>query len=318
MSGSLRVILLTGCILAIGLAALAQAPKSQQAQSEEATRFDALKKLAASVLAAKIDEKHTVRAFIKGTDLPGDDLRPLLRGVMQFPPIRYYGDGTCAVRVAIAPEQVCANLDRIKKEHYKQQDGEFAKVKFGKLVLLKQIEAVGSATFPLWGARNPVPTTGIPGWEDVSARARCAAERAAYDEASKKLRAKAEKLPLHGKLTIKDFISRSKAAREALDEYFKAMRPESKAYLSNGIVEVKAVVKTSALTAKVAAINEKIMTAEQKVDAQVIKKLAQAQKAVRLTAMGYARPDGKPVEPKALSWPSAKLDLAPFSGISLE
>lgn len=320
MSRSLRMALVLVCSLVIGLSAFAQTPTpaSFRSNAEQAARLDGLKKLAASILDLKIDKKHSVKDFIKSTDLSPDDLRPMLQGAVHFPPVRHYGDGTCEIRVALASDRLQANLNRVRKEHYKKQDGEFAELSFDQLSGKKPIEAAGKATFLPWSPLNPAPPAGIPGWDGVSARDRIAAEKTAYKVALGQARAKSQELTLDGKLTVKDFVARSKAAAEALDSYFKAMRPESKAYLPDGIVEVNAVVNVDAFAAKLAAINEMTMTGKQKLDASIIAGFKQTHKLTRLTGIGYARADGKPFEPKSVSDVPVKLDLKEFVGISLE
>ena len=296
---------------------LAAAASENRVAAEKAASAKAAQNLLQNALSLKIGDQRTVREFIAATEMPKTDLRPLLQGAVEYEPARFYGDGTCEVRVAISPEALRANLQRIKQEHYKQADGEFAKAAFDPPAG-KNIEGIGVSPASPRGKGASAPTEGIPGWDSVSNRKRITAERAACGQAMDKAKASAEAVTFAGNMTLGEIMGKNAPARQAVEKFFQTSLPENKVYLPNGVVEVKVAADNTAIWDALIAANKAVKEGAEKMDENLLAAARQRDAGQQIVALGYAQADGRTVTPADIAQSTIPLDSGAMSDLALD
>jgi hypothetical protein len=289
-----------------------------EAQNE--ARMKALQNLQDELFALKVGEKKTVKDFIESTDLPRTDLvRPLLQGVVEFRPPRFYGDGECEVRVALSGDALRANLKRILEENYKKGGGEFAKQTFDG-VGGQGLEAAAVKAVVLPPRGDDVVSEGVPGWskeasgEPVSARRRIQTEHAAYVDGLAGLKADVEKLKIGDDLTLGALMAENPLAKETVEKFLAKMPADRKLYWPKGIVEVDFALEAGALLTALEQANQNPTDPQQRLPTALLAAAHERTKNQAVSSSGFAQLDGKPVNAADAVETAAPLELNVTAG----
>lgn len=305
--------------LAMSVSGFAAAGSAQgsRAEAEQLAVSDGMQKLLRAALANKVNDQKTIGDFLQGTEMPKENANPLLQGAVKYAPPIFYADGTCEVRVALTADTLRANLRAIKEQYYKKADGEFASLAFEKLDL-KDMEAIGKGKVqPAYG-QPPLVAEGIPGWDGVPARKRVEVEHAAYEDALARVRPAVETLPVADNLTLGQLAAQKPAAKAALDSLLAGVRPESKAYLPGGIVRVRFSFSADAVAKALEAANQAAKEGPERLDENQLKTAKERLAGKSVTAVAYARVDGKPVVETDVAAKPVPVDGSVLPALTLE
>lgn len=237
-------IALTVTFVCSGLFAQQLNNAQQRLLSKRAAQVDAYRNLAERVKGLQIDSQTYVRDFVAESDQVRTSFDDFIKGAKIAGAPRYFPDGTCEVDVEMTLQELVTGLQEIAKftsfgHKYKFQQ-------MTQYVQEKVIRATGSGvprpetTVP---AAVPstvsMPTAGIPGWEDVSARGRLMGERAAKVDAYRNLAETVKGIRITGQTYVRDFVAESDYVQTSLDTFLKGARQVSPyRYLPDGEVEV--------------------------------------------------------------------------------
>ncbi len=112
--------------------------------------------------------------------------------------------------------------------------------------------------------------------------------------------------------------SGSEPANKELEEYLESLRPESKAYLSDGVVEVLIRLDVVAFLEKAEHINPDILKGAHKVDDALLDRARRSAKDRTITGVGHARIDGWSVSAPQLARGPVAIDLNEVGPIALD
>ena len=242
-----KVLVLVTAMVFVG--SLVSAQPLQKAQqrllAKRAAQVDAYRKLAELVKGLQIDSQTYVRDFVTESDYVRTSFDSFIKGARIVGQPRYFLDGTCEVDVEMAIKEIINGLIEIARHTTFGHKYKFRQIT--QYVQEKVIRATGSGVPREEGpAIVPeqqvisVPTQGIPGWGDVTARGRLMAQRAALVDAYRNLAETVKGIRITGQTYVRDFVAESDYVQTSLDTFIKGARIVGPyRYLPDGEVEVE-------------------------------------------------------------------------------
>ena len=240
---------ITGIVVAVLFAAgaaVAQPLTAPQKKllAKRAAQVDAYRKLAEIVKGLRIDSQTYVRDFVAESDQIKTSFNDFIKGARVAGMPRYLPDGTCELDVEMAIQEIVTALTEIARHNSFGH-----KYKFNQMtqyVQEKVIRATGTGVprddaYPAATQYQPISsvTFGIPGWEDVTARGRLMAERAALVDAYRNLAETVKGIRISGQTYVRDFVAESDYVQSSLDTFIKGARIVGPyRYLPGGEAEV--------------------------------------------------------------------------------
>ena len=231
----------------------ALSPGQQKLLAKRAAQLDAYRNLAELIKGLHITSDTYVRDFVAESDQIKTEFDTFLKGAKIVGQPIYYEDGTCEVTVEITLQQIIQALKRIQEtHHYIRSSVTHNFDQMVNIVKKKTFQAKGQgvpreepmevgygpAPVPVPAVR-PSPTSGIPGWEGVTARGRLMAERAAKVDAYRNLAETVKGLRISGSTYVRDFVAESDEIATRLDTFIKGVKQMGPyRYMPDAIVEV--------------------------------------------------------------------------------
>lgn len=233
------VLFAAGAVMAQPLSA-----PQQKLLAKRAAQVDAYRKLAEIVKGFRIDSQTYVRDFVAESDQIKTSFNNFIKGARVAGMPRYLPDGTCELDVEMTVQAIVTALTEIARHNSFGH-----KYKFNQMtqyVQEKIIRATGTGVprddaYPAATQYQPMSsvTFGIPGWEDVTARGRLMAERAALVDAYRNLAETVKGIRISGQTYVRDFVAESDYVQTSLDTFVKGARIVGPyRYLPGGEVEV--------------------------------------------------------------------------------
>jgi len=251
MKSRLLSLFTIGMLLSALSPAWALQPGQQKLLAKRAAIVDGYRNLAERIKGLKIDANTYVRDFVAEADEISTSLDTFIKGARVVGPARYYEDGSAEVTVEITLQELVQQLQRVYKTyHHLCHDHVYS---FDQMVMinrLKVIREVGRGApreNPEMGGgpmANPqatlvAPTAGIPGWENVSARGRMMAERAAKVDAYRNLAERIKGFQITADTYVRDFVAESDQINTRLDTFLKGVKQAGPyRYEPDGICQV--------------------------------------------------------------------------------
>jgi hypothetical protein len=224
----------------------------QKLLARRAAEVDAYRKLAETIKGFHIDSRTTVRDFVCESDEINTAFRTMIKGAQIVGEPRYFEDGSCEVDMKITLERVVTELKETVKRYYKGdkfKDVMFEDIK--KYVEQTEIVVTGSGVQREEKSgqaedekisRSPsrkYEWSGISAWENISARDRLLAERAATVDAYRKLAEYVYGLKISGETRVKDFVAESDEIKTSFEHFLKGVQIVGKNYREDGVAEVE-------------------------------------------------------------------------------
>ena len=244
-TGLFKVMVLVVAMFFIG--GLVSAQPLQKAQqrllAKRAAQVDAYRKLAELVKGLRISSNTYVRDFVAESDQVNTAFDTFIKGARIVGVPRYLPDGTCEVDVEMTIKEIVNGLIEIARHttfghKYKfQQITQYVQESVIRATGTGVPRPQGPAIVPGQQAVSSI-TQGIPGWEDVTARGRLMAERAATVDAYRNLAETVKGIRITGSTYVRDFVAESDYVQTALDTFIKGVRLGPYRYLPDGEVEV--------------------------------------------------------------------------------
>ncbi|MFH1421226.1 MAG: hypothetical protein ABIH42_00695 [Planctomycetota bacterium] len=239
----------------------------QKLLARRAAELDAYRKLAEIIKGFQISSKTTVYDFVCESDEINTAFRTMLKGAQMVGEPRYFDDGSCEVDMTITLERVVTELKTIVKRYYqgdKYTDVVFEDIK--KYVEQKELTVTGSGVArenisDEFISRNPSRKnawSGVSAWENVSARDRLLAERAATVDAYRKLAEYIYGLQISGETRVNDFVAESDKIKTSFEHFLKGVQTTNKVYRDDGIVEVEVEVTLERVITELSTIKKRI------------------------------------------------------------
>ena len=268
-------------------------------KSETVARDEALKQLLASVEALKLNETQTVGEYLKVTTLKPEQYKAaLLKGAEELPPTEYLEDGRAQVTVRILPAVLVENLKQVV------QGQVLAKTVLDTSALDALSGTAGQQSlFPTaTGFGAPAQLQNVPGWAGVTERKRLDVGASAHSDAVNRLIALSDNMTVDKAMTLKALAEKTPAVREAVDKFLRGVRPASRTYYADGVVAVR-VETAGADLWNALAVALKPAKPEEKapVDLKELESAAARDAGSKMIVTGYARLDGKAVDPALLT-----------------
>ncbi len=247
LKGALAVFVLGFGLGSIQNNALAVTKGQDKLLAKRAAQVDAYRKLTEILMGVNIDSQTTVRDFVAESDDIRAGFDHFVKGLKVVGQPRYFDDGTCEVDVQATIEQVMLALETIvKTDPFGNRTVFRDMVNYNR----KKVFVATGVGVPPSQAEPEAPafeetsrrglTDGIPGWENVSARGRLMAERAAKVDAYRNLAETVNGFRISANTYVRDFVAESDEIRTSLDSFLKGAKQVGPArYLPDGIVEVE-------------------------------------------------------------------------------
>ncbi|MDP8218099.1 MAG: hypothetical protein P9M03_05180 [Candidatus Theseobacter exili] len=265
------VLLTMFCSLVLVPKTMALTPGQQKLLAKRAAQVDAYRKLAEMVKGLRITSDTYVRDFVAESDEVRTSFDTFLKGAKIVGMPRYYDDGTCEVDVELTIKQVVEALQRIYKQ--KRRWRTVYTIAYDQMVQynkIKVIRATGTGVprevpmamdipqpAQLRAQTMASPTTGIHGWENVTARGRLMAQRAAKVDAYRNLAETVKGLRISGNTYVRDFVAESDQIQTQLDTFLKGVQMDGPyIYLPDAIVECRVSVAVQTVVKELVKIRE--------------------------------------------------------------
>lgn len=243
----LKVLVLLAVLLFVSGVLLAQplSDPQQRLLAKRAAQVDAYRKLAEIVKGLRIDSNTYVRDFVAESDTISTGFDTFIKGARIVGEPRYLPDGTCEVDAELTIEEIVNALTELAR--YCPFGHKHSFTQMTQYVQEKVIRATGSGVprseltaLPLEPQEVSSITRGIPGWEDVTARGRLMAERAALVDAYRNMAETVKGIRISGSTYVRDFVAESDYVQTSLDTFIKGARQVGPyRYLPGGEVEVE-------------------------------------------------------------------------------
>lgn len=247
-------------IVVIGVVLAAAIPQADAKKYSEAQRkvlakraaiVDGYRKLAERVKGLKIRSDTYVRDFVAESDQIETSLRTFLRGARIVGKARYYSDGLAEVDMEVTLATVIVNLKSSHKAHYKGKkykisDFDEIKIHTKKTVIQVMGEGVAPDNLPddVVADLTKAPITTVRpmaylGWEDVTARGRLMAKRAATVDGYRKMGERINGLVIRSDTYVRDFVAESDEIATSLNTFIRGLRTVGRPrYMPDQICEV--------------------------------------------------------------------------------
>lgn len=223
----------------------------QKLLSKRAAIVDGYRNLAERIKGLKIDASTYVRDFVAEADEINTALDTFIKGARVVGPARYYDDGAAEVNVEITLNELVQQLQRVYTTyHHLCHDHVYS---FDQMVTINRLKVIretgrgaprempGMVEAPMtpMNATLAAPTAGVPGWENVTARGRMMAERAAKVDAYRNLAERIKGLQITADTYVRDFVAESDQITTRLDTFIKGVRTAGPyRYTPDGICQV--------------------------------------------------------------------------------
>ncbi|MBI1883870.1 MAG: LPP20 family lipoprotein [Chlamydiae bacterium] len=224
-------------------------PAQEKLLAKRAAVADAYRNLAERIKGLQINATTYVRDFVAEADEINTELDTFIKGVRVGPP-RYFEDGSAEVSVEVTLEEVVQQLQRVYTVyHHLCHDHVYS---FDQMVTVNRQKVIretghgaprlnpGEAPLPPMGESvSAVPSTGVPGWESVTAQGRMMAERAAKVDAYRNMAERIKGLQITADTYVRDFVAESDQVTTKVDTFIKGMRTAGPyRYLPDGTCQV--------------------------------------------------------------------------------
>lgn len=226
-------------------------PGQQKLLSKRAAIVDGYRNLAERIKGLKIDANTYVRDFVAESDEISTALDTFIKGARVVGEPRYFDDGSCEVTVEVTLSELVQQLQRMYTTyHHLCHDHVYSfdqMVTVNRLTVIREVghgaprEVPGMEEAPMVPVQStiPSPTSGMPGWENVTARGRMMAERAAKVDAYRNLSERIKGIQIAANTYVRDFVAESDQISTRLDTFIKGVRTASPyRYLPDGICQV--------------------------------------------------------------------------------
>jgi hypothetical protein len=224
----------------------------QKLLAKRAAIVDGYRNLAERIKGLKIDANTYVRDFVAEADEINTSLDTFIKGARVVGPARYFEDGSAEVTVEITLSELVQQLQKVYTtyrhlchEHVYSFD---QMVTYNRLKVIRETGRGTPRENPVAGepmdpppqeATYAVPTAGIPGWENVTARGRMMAERAAKVDAYRNMAERIKGLQITADTYVRDFVAESDQISTRVDTFVKGMKTVGPyRYLPDGICQV--------------------------------------------------------------------------------
>lgn len=245
------LMLMSFLFLILGSPLWALQPGQQKLLAKRAAIVDGYRNLAERIKGLKIDANTYVRDFVAEADEINTSLDTFIKGARVMGPARYYDDGAAEVTVEITLNELVQQLQRVYTTyHHLCHDHVYSfdqMVTFNRLKVIRETgrgaprETPEMVEAPMTPANTTLaaPTSGVPGWENVTARGRMMAERAAKVDAYRNLSERIKGLQITAETYVRDFVAESDQITTRLDTFIKGVRTVgSYRYTPDGICQV--------------------------------------------------------------------------------
>ncbi|MGD8450547.1 MAG: LPP20 family lipoprotein [Phycisphaerae bacterium] len=194
--------------------------EQQKLLAKRAAEADAYRKLAEMVYGLQINSRTYVQDFVTESDEIRSDVDSFVKGIRLGDPI-WYDDGSCEVAAEVTVAKVVETLREAHSRHYhgssiKTEDFESITRRIEKKVLKvvgmgaprpdlppdlpeAAIELLGPAPA---GLRPPIPDL----WRKIGPQARLSAQKAAYEDAKRRLAERIKGLRITARTQVRDFV----------------------------------------------------------------------------------------------------------------
>ncbi|MBI1871675.1 MAG: LPP20 family lipoprotein [Chlamydiae bacterium] len=230
--------------------ALALQPVQDKLLAKRAATVDAYRNLAERIKGLQINANTYVRDFVAESDEINTELDTFIKGIRVVGEPRYFEDGSAEVTVEVTLSELVQQLQRIYTiYHHLFHDHVYSfdqMVTFNRLKVIREtghgaprenpglVQGLAQAN-----AAAPVPSAGIPGWENVMARGRMMAERAAKVDAYRNMAERIKGLQITANSYVRDFVAESDEISTRVDTFIKGMRTVGAyRYLPDGTCQV--------------------------------------------------------------------------------
>lgn len=219
----------TTVVVVVGLLGLCHAAgqdvtaEQQKLLAKRAAEADAYRKLAEMVYGLQINSRTYVQDFVAESDEIRSDVDAFVKGIRLGEPI-WYDDGSCEVPAEVTVAKVVETLRTAHSRHYhggsiKTEDFESITRRIEKKVLkvvgmgaprpdlppdlpMGAVELLGPAPA---GLRPPIPDL----WRQIGPQARLSAQKAAYEDAKRRLAERIKGLRITARTQVRDFVMES-------------------------------------------------------------------------------------------------------------
>ena len=226
-------------------------PGQQKLLAKRAAIVDGYRNLAERIKGLKINANTYVRDFVAEADEISTSLVTFIKGARVVGPARYYDDGSAEVNVEITLQELVMQLQRVYTTyHHLCHDHVYS---FDQMVMINRLKVIretgrgaprenpvdmGAPVVPIQETLAS-PTSGIPGWENVSARGRMMAERAAKVDAYRNLAERVKGLQITADTYVRDFVAESDQIQTRVDTFMKGIKTVGAyRYSPDGICQV--------------------------------------------------------------------------------
>lgn len=212
-------------------------PGQQKLLAKRAAIVDGYRNLAERIKGLKIDANTYVRDFVAESDEVRTSLDTFIKGARMVGAPRYFEDGSAEVTMEITLSELVQQLQRVYTAyHHLCHDHVYSFDQMVTINRLKVIRETGRGApreNPQVVEQAPVqapapalasPTTGIPGWENVTARGRMMAERAAKVDAYRNMAERIKGLQITADTYVRDFVAESDEITTRVDTFIKGMK----------------------------------------------------------------------------------------------
>ncbi|MDP3980255.1 MAG: LPP20 family lipoprotein [Chlamydiota bacterium] len=250
MKLSATALLTAVLMMFLGQQGFALSPGQQKLLAKRAATVDAYRNLAEQIKGLKIDSNTYVRDFVAESDEIATSLDTFIKGIRISGAAIYYDDGSCEVSVEVTLQQVVLQLKRYFKTYRHlchEHTYSFDRMEQVNKLTVIRAKGHGAPREEAPGYGEPVgytaptavnPSAGVPGWENVTARGRLMAERAAKVDAYRKLAEHIKGIQITSNTYVRDFVAESDEISTRLDTFIKGVKQLGPyRYMPDGIVE---------------------------------------------------------------------------------
>jgi len=205
--------------------------EQQKLLAKRAAEADAYRKLAEMVYGLQINSRTYVKDFVTESDDIRSDVDAFIKGIRLGTPT-FYDDGSCEVPAEVTVAKVVETLRTAHSRHYRGDsvdvsDFESMSRRIEKQVLKVVGQGAPRAELPpglpegvaemLGPAPEGVPASVPDIWRKIGPQARLSAQKAAYEDAKRRLAERIKGVRLTARTQVRDFVMESDVITTELD-----------------------------------------------------------------------------------------------------